>query len=317
MEADFLLPLRFKCNKVILVGDPQQLPPCVLSEAGKDYGLRQSLYSRLYSIFEDLPNGPITMLDTQYRMHPDICRFPSEYFYSDRLATDDSVRRRMKNFTLQPLFLYNITHSRHDCDPAGSSYNEGEARCIQNFCQSLIIHLAQQPNPVSNDEEDESDDDDESNTTSSSDSTQSDEEDNTDEEAEEAVFLPIPMNDPRAIKAQQRIAVITPYKAQFRLLRQYLPPYIEILTADSAQGKEKDIVIVSCVRSGGTIGFLDDMHRLNVTLTRSKYALYVFGNLIQLGQQHESWQSLVDHAKYNDVFANANTIPIELPHRVY
>ncbi|CAF0728103.1 unnamed protein product [Rotaria sordida] len=71
-------------------------------------------------------------------------------------------------------------------------------------------------------------------------------------------------------EVQQRIAVITPYKAQVRLLRSYLPRYIEIMTVDSSQGKEKDIVILSCVRSGGTIGFLDDMNRVNVMLTRPK-----------------------------------------------
>ncbi|CAF5228740.1 unnamed protein product, partial [Rotaria magnacalcarata] len=72
----------------MLVGDPLQLPPCVLSDAGKIYGLSRSLYARLHSNFEEHPNGPITMLDTQYRMHPDICQFPSEHFYTHRLLTD-------------------------------------------------------------------------------------------------------------------------------------------------------------------------------------------------------------------------------------
>lgn len=320
LEADFILPLRFKCNKVILVGDPLQLPPCVLSEAGKDYGLSRSLYARLYSVFENQPDGPITMLNIQYRMHPDICRFPSEYFYSDRLSTDDSVARKMRHFPLRSLFLYNVTNSNHEPDPAGSSFNPVEARYIQNFCQELIQYLAQQPDPVvDNDESDDNDDDDESDedeshTTSLSDSNYSHENDNEEEDKEEMPdYQPILPNDPRSIKVQQRIAVITPYKAQVRLLRSYLPPYIEIMTADSAQGKEKDIVILSCVRSGGNIGFLDDMHRLNVMLTRSKYALYVFGNLTQLAQQHNSWESFVDHARFYRAFSNVRTFPIELP----
>lgn len=320
MEADFLLPLRFKCNKVILVGDPLQLPPCVLSEAGKDYGLSQSLHSRLHSIFEDQPDGPITMLDTQYRMHPDICQFPSDHFYSGQLSTDVSVLRRMRHFTLESLFLYNITNSNHECDLAGSSQNQVEAEYIRQFCTDLIQYLAQQPDPVvNNDDNDESDDDDgesdedESHTTSSlSNSNYSHENDNEEEKPD---FQALPNNDPRSIKVQQRIAVITPYKAQVRLLRSYLPPYIEIMTADSAQGKEKDIVILSCVRSGDSIGFLDDMHRLNVMLTRSKYALYVFGNLTKLAQQHESWDSLVSHARFYRAFSDVRTIPLELPYR--
>ncbi len=320
MEADFLLPLRFKCNKLILVGDPLQLPPCVLSDAGKNYGLSQSLYARLYSLFENHSNGPITMLDTQYRMHPDICRFPSEYFYSELLTTDPSVAIRMGHFTLKPLYLYNITNSPHGYDDAKSSLNEGEAKYILRFCQRLIAHLAQQTTPMSSDNEDDEsddDDDDDSTTTSSSNSTHdSDDDSDHGERKEMHGFLALPINDPRSIKVQQRIAVITPYKAQVRLLRSYLPPYIEIMTADSSQGKEKDIVILSCVRSGDNIGFLDDMNRLNVMLTRSKNALYVFGNLTQLAGQHESWRAFVNHARVNRIFHNVDAIPLDLPYRL-
>jgi senataxin len=113
--------------------------------------------------------------------------------------------------------------------------------------------------------------------------------------------------------------VITPYKAQVRILRQYLPPYIEIMTVDSSQGKEKDIVILSCVRSGGTIGFLVDMNRANVMLTRSKNALYVVGNLTQLAGQHEGWRAFVEHAHSNriicDVDVDVDMIHFDLPYR--
>jgi len=259
-------------------------------------------------------------------MHPDICRFPSEYFYSDRLLTDGSVERRMRRFTLKPLYLYNMTNSPHSCDNARSSFNDGEARSIRAFCQLLIAHLAVQPTPVSSDSEDDEDedggdnddeeDDDESDTTSSSNSTHyTDNASDHEEEKERRCLQPLPINDPRSIDIQQRIAVITPYKAQVRLLRAYLPPYIEIMTVDSSQGKEKDIVILSCVRSGDTIGFLDDMNRVNVMLTRSKNALYVFGNLTQLAGQHESWQAFYTHARTNKIISDVNTIPIDLPYR--
>jgi senataxin len=314
LEADFLLPFRFKCTKLILVGDPKQLPPCVLSDAGKNYGLSQSLYGRLFSIFDQYPDGPISMLDTQYRMHPDICRFPSAYFYSNRLLTHDSVVTRMRHFTLKPLYLYNMTSSPHSFDTARSSFNEGEARCIQAFCELLIAHFAAQSTPVSSDSKCDADDDndDESNTTSSSGSP----DDSDHEEGNDTRHLqPLPSNDPRSIEIQQRIAIITPYKAQVRLLREHLPPYIEIMTVDSSQGKEKDIVILSCVRSRGTIGFLDDMNRVNVMLTRSRNALYVFGNLTQLATQHASWKAFVDHAQMARVICDVNMIPPDVPYR--
>ncbi|CAF1182567.1 unnamed protein product [Adineta steineri] len=308
----------------MLVGDPKQLEPCVLSDAGKMYDLSQSLYGRLFFIFGQYSDGPISMLNIQYRMHPDICRFPSACFYSNRLITDDSVEARMINFTLKPLYLYNITNSSQSCDSAKSSCNEGEAKCIQAFCNLLIAHLAQQRplvssnsnnNERSNDNSDD-DYDDASSTTNLSISSYRTANDSFNEvEIERRRLQRLSINDSQSAEIQQRIAIITPYKAQVRLLRSYLPSYIEIMTVDSSQGKEKDIVIISCVRSGGNIGFLNDMHRMNVMLTRSKYALYVFGNLTQLANQHAGWEAFVDHAHKNRIICDTNITPIDLPYR--
>lgn len=295
----------------MLVGDPKQLSPCVLSDAGKSYNLSQSLYARLYACFQDCASESISMLNEQYRMHPNICRFPSDYFYMRRLRTDPSVAKKMRNFTLKPLFVYNLTKSFHEMDEAGSSSNKEEAKFIQYFCKRLITHLAEQRNNISSDSEDDEDDD--STTSSSSNSTYNDDDDSdTHEEAEKPL---VPLDQRQFIEIQKRIAVITPYKAQIRLLRSYLPPYIEIMTADSAQGKEKDIVIISCVRSGGTIGFLDDMSRVNVMLTRSKSGLYVVGNLTQLANQHQCWQAFFNHVVVNKIICNVDTTQPDLPYR--
>ena len=297
----------------MLVGDPLQLSPCVLSNAGNLYNLSQSLYSRVYSIFEKSPSNPVTMLDTQYRMHPDICRFASRQFYAERLATDPSVAVQMERFTLKPLYLYDLTRSFHEKDTSGSSFNRGEVSFIQHFCRSLISHLAYDSNEDEDDESDSTENDDEedqSSTTSSNlDSETAAGEDN------QPHSRPISLEDPLAIQIQQRIAVITPYKAQIRLLRSCLPPYIEVMTADSSQGKEKDIVIISCVRSGDSIGFLDDAHRLNVMLTRSKNALYIVGNLSQLANQDENWKALLCHARDRRIVVNADQNRPELPYR--
>ncbi|CAF1219678.1 unnamed protein product [Rotaria sordida] len=106
----------------------------------------------------------------------------------------------------------------------------------------------------------------------------------------------IQFNDHRSIAIQQRIAVITPYQAQVRYLRAQLPSYIEVMTTDSSQGSEKDIVIISCVRANDCIGFLNDPSRLNVMLTRARYGLYIFGNLTWLAQQGVCWRALIDDA---------------------
>lgn len=72
---------------------------------------------------------------------------------------------------------------------------------------------------------------------------------------------------------------------------------IEIDTVDSFQGREKDIIIFSCVRSGNSpgdgIGFLSDTKRLNVAITRAKHSLWIVGDCNQL-TKHNSWRNLID-----------------------
>ena len=76
------------------------------------------------------------------------------------------------------------------------------------------------------------------------------------------------------------IAVITPYSAQVQLLREQLPESIEIGSVDGFQGREKEAVIISLVRSNikGEVGFLAETRRMNVALTRARRKLLVIGD---------------------------------------
>ncbi len=83
------------------------------------------------------------------------------------------------------------------------------------------------------------------------------------------------------------IAVVTPYTAQVRLIRRKLrsvlpqgPPFVEVSSTDGFQGREKEAVIFSAVRSNsyGTVGFVSDWRRINVSFTRARRALIVVGN---------------------------------------
>jgi regulator of nonsense transcripts 1 len=84
------------------------------------------------------------------------------------------------------------------------------------------------------------------------------------------------------------IAVVTPYAAQARLIRRMTrrltqnsgPPYIEVSSVDGFQGREKEAVVFSAVRSNdyGAIGFTSDWRRVNVSFTRARRALIVIGN---------------------------------------
>lgn len=88
----------------------------------------------------------------------------------------------------------------------------------------------------------------------------------------------------------QDIAVVTPYAAQVRLIRRLAkklvsgPPYVEVSSTDGFQGREKEAVVFSAVRSNdyGTVGFVSDWRRVNVSFTRARRALIVIGNELTL-----------------------------------
>jgi ATP-dependent RNA/DNA helicase IGHMBP2 len=93
------------------------------------------------------------------------------------------------------------------------------------------------------------------------------------------------------------IAVITPYAAQARLIRELLKlPELEVDTVDGFQGREKEAVIVSLVRSNheGEIGFLADVRRMNVALTRARRKLIVVGDSATI-TSHRYYQRMVSY----------------------
>lgn len=108
-----------------------------------------------------------------------------------------------------------------------------------------------------------------------------------------------------------QIGVITPYEGQRAYVVQYMSRYgalrqtlyegVEVASVDSFQGREKDFIILSCVRSNEHqgIGFLSDPRRLNVALTRARYGIVLLGNPRVLAKQ-PLWHSLLAHFKAND-----------------
>ncbi|XP_008543422.2 uncharacterized protein LOC103568236 [Microplitis demolitor] len=128
-----LVPLMLNINKLILVGDPQQLPPTVLSQKAKENGYNQSLFARAQKIFESENNiyfdNPVVMLDTQYRMVEAISQWPNRYFYKGAIKNAASVRS--SNFHDYRVLNHSYSQSFH-----GES-NENEAELVLKLVRIL------------------------------------------------------------------------------------------------------------------------------------------------------------------------------------
>lgn len=116
-----------------------------------------------------------------------------------------------------------------------------------------------------------------------------------------------------------RIGIVTMYRGQLLELRQKfesqfgknITKVIDFNTVDGFQGQEKAIIILSCVRAGPgvtSIGFLADMRRMNVALTRSKSSLYILGHAPTLERSNHVWQRIVKDARDRDCFIDVSTI---------
>nr|KAG5699380.1 hypothetical protein BaRGS_008288 [Batillaria attramentaria] len=141
-ELDCLIPLQFGMTKLVLVGDPNQLPPTVLSMKAQSMNYGLSLFERLYNHFKDEGEKGVTdavmMLDTQYRMDPAICQFPNSYIYSGLLHTPRQIKENCLRFALQPYRLFDIEDGQEKLSQSGSLCNELEAECTAVLCEELL-----------------------------------------------------------------------------------------------------------------------------------------------------------------------------------
>ncbi|KAG8172314.1 hypothetical protein JTE90_012019 [Oedothorax gibbosus] len=256
-EIEALQVLNFGISKLILIGDPQQLPATVSSKFAANYGFDRSLMERFHEYFsKDEKNNPIYMLTEQFRMHSEICRFPSKQFYRNLLVTSAKTDISYKAFPIEPYMVFNIINSQ-ESDYDSSKTNEKEANATARICEQLL-GLNAEPKPS--------------------------------------------------------IGIITPYAAQRTLYKNLLnkPTYkhIEINTVDGFQGREKDVIIVSCVRANsknGKIGFLSCKKRLNVAVTRAKYCLIIIGQINTLNQD-PNWRELIKDADKRNCLKNVTCL---------
>lgn len=263
VELSALIPLKYGCTKCILVGDPKQLPPTVLSQSAAKFGYDQSLFVRMQRNHPDY----IHMLDRQYRMHPEISMFPSSEFYEGKLVDGDD----MGALRQQPWHATALLSPYRFFDVEGSQSKGAKGRSLVNQAEvKVAIELY---------------------------------------ERFRSDFLK---------KGETgKIGIITPYKAQLNELRlQFTRLYgdgvyedIDFNTTDAFQGRECEIIIFSCVRASptGGIGFMQDIRRMNVGLTRAKSSLWILGDSRAL-VQGEFWNKLIQNARQRSLYTKGDII---------
>lgn len=240
-EPTSLIPLVKGCSRATLVGDHVQLRATVQRHAVLEM-FDISLFERLYKQHSGRGIKRV-MLDTQYRMHRDICEFSSKEFYEGKLQT--GVRDGERPLPLSefewPPNADGVSKARtvfvqcSETEDIGqkSKSNQAQARICYEICKQLAT----------------------------------------------------PLNSDRGQQPPTSIAVLTPYSRQAELLKRMIPG-VEVSSIDGFQGREADIVIFVTVRCNAhyELGFLKDMRRLNVALTRAKTGLIVIGDKTTLTQ---------------------------------
>ena len=247
LEAACWIPMR-RVSRVVLAGDHCQLPPTVKSIAAMKAGLGKTLMER---IVENHPEA-VTLLRIQYRMNDDIMRFSSNYFYGGQVESAPEVKYRSILDMDVPMTwidtneLGNLDDLENLEKPDFREQFVGESFGRVNKAEAEVTLLALQH-----------------------------------------YFNQI--GKQRLLDERIDVGIISPYRAQVQLLRrllmkrEFFKPFrraISINTVDGFQGQERDIIVISLVRSNdeGQIGFLRDLRRMNVAITRARMKLIILGD---------------------------------------
>ncbi|KAF8495310.1 ATP dependent helicase [Gautieria morchelliformis] len=269
-SPECMIPLVLGCKQVVLVGDHQQLGPVIMNKKAARAGLTQSLFERLVV----LGNRPIR-LQVQYRMHPCLSEFPSNMFYEGTLQNGVTAPERLrKNVDFPwplpdtPMFFYQNL-GQEEISSSGTSFLNRHVQFLR--CYGLLFTIVVHRTEASNVEK-------------------------------------IVTKFFKSGVVPGQIGVVTPYEGQRSYIVNYMQfngslkkdlyKEIEVASVDAFQGREKDYIILSCVRSNEHqgIGFLNDPRRLNVALTRAKYGVVILGNPKVLSK-HPLWHYLLTHYK--------------------
>ncbi|KAK9844859.1 hypothetical protein WJX74_007778 [Apatococcus lobatus] len=258
IEPAALIPFMNNCEAALLVGDDKQLPPTIFSRKAKLCGLQESLFVRLQK-----SGLKPEVLDVQYRMHPTIASFPNSAFYNSNLANAVSPAQRIA--------------------PHGFAWPNRRKPVAFLDIPAQEVSAGHRGSSKANPKEAQ----------------------------RVASLLTELMNANQPLSSGEGIGIITPYTGQVREIKLQIRQagddkliaaleegILEVKTVDGFQGREKEVIIFSAVRSNpaNDVGFLEDRRRLNVALTRAKRGLIVLGSRATLNASPiwKKWLAWID-----------------------
>lgn len=263
LEAACWIPMR-RVTRVVFAGDHCQLPPMVKSIAALKAGLGKSLMERIVEHKPDV----VTLLKIQYRMNEKIMKFSSDWFYHGEVESAPQTRNRGILDLDEPIEWRDSKVDDEEGDSGESFVGESFGRINKAEAQLTLNTL-------------------------------------------EDYFKKI--GKQRILDEHIDVGVISPYRAQVQYLRRLIrkresfKPFrhsISVNTVDGFQGQERDIILISLVRSNdqGQIGFLNDLRRMNVAITRARMKLIILGDKATLCRHpfyrklNEAIESTNEHA---------------------
>lgn len=258
LEAACWIPIR-RAGRVVLAGDHCQLPPTVKSYEAMKGGLGKSLMERLV---ENHPEA-VTLLTMQYRMNHRIMSFSNEWFYGGAMVAAPEVKHRgildydtpiewIDPMEEEPIVerFPNLPETPEEDLPTFREALAGEShgRINRDEAEFSILTLRKYIEKIGKE---------------------------------------------RFLDERIDVGLISPYRAQVQYIRglikrtPFFKPFrhlISVNTVDGFQGQERDVIMISLVRSNddGNIGFLRDLRRMNVAMTRARMKLIIIGNVSTL-----------------------------------
>ena len=266
LEAACWIPMK-RASRVILAGDHCQLPPTVKSIAALRAGLGKTLMER---IAENKPEV-VTLLKIQYRMNDEIMRFSSDWFYGGKVESAPQIKYRSVLDYDHPITWIDTSNEENqitiegedapeDSASTSSSVSAANQNSDLNFKEQFVGESFGRINKA---------------------------------EAELTLLTLAEyftkIGKRRILEERIDVGIISPYRAQVQYLKklikkyEFFKPYrrlISVNTVDGFQGQERDVILISLVRSNdeGQIGFLKDLRRMNVAMTRARMKLIILGN---------------------------------------